>query len=504
MSPRNTGNKGVSKNGPGEPDLNLLYDLYHQGNLRQAMALAVRKLSDFPHSLTLNKLAGDLAGDLGEFDVAVNYFRRVIEIAPNDGETFFKIGMAFQLKGDNAKAAESFRRSADILPREPLIHKYLGITLHALGDAAAAEVSFRAVQELLPNDPEAHKNVGVALNAIGKRQEAVKSFEKALALKPDYPEALNDLGLALKESGAGADAIDKYLKALALDPTFENVQLNLIEVLTEADPPTANSHPIVLADQRIRALSSKVSARELTNEAVIDFLVYGAKLLASSKIDINENWSQAFKQNNIDLNCGRHMAIFNRHNVIPACCFGCYKVIVSPTTVINLVKLFFIFDMMKLKNNNTRKCIVELRSAFKGAYKGFIYCSSIDEATEVSAQLKALVDDYIDTPPSVSIKRGCSEYSLAYPGFEKAEKDTPSTVSYDEVWGEIEHAYDAEHPSGERPKLTPTLGGASLRDFLVIQNWLAYARGIGDLSAEEAGACGLGSAQVFEMAKTRI
>ena len=45
--------------------------------------------------------------------------------------------------------------------------------------------------------------------------------------------------------------------------------------------------------------------------------------------------------------------------------------------VIDLIKLSFLFKNLKLENNNTRKCMVEIRNEISGNYKGYIYCEGI-------------------------------------------------------------------------------------------------------------------------------
>ena len=46
----------------------------------------------------------------------------------------------------------------------------------------------------------------------------------------------------------------------------------------------------------------------------------------------------------------------------------------------NLIKLFFIFNNINLENNNIRKCIVETRKNVVGNYKGYVFCTGLDEA----------------------------------------------------------------------------------------------------------------------------
>lgn len=71
------------------------------------------------------------------------------------------------------------------------------------------------------------------------------------------------------------------------------------------------------------------------------------------------------------------MAIFDKFDVIPKYCFDCYKVLITPHTIMDLFKLLMIFEKITLPLDNTRKCMVETRDACSGTYKGFIYCRGI-------------------------------------------------------------------------------------------------------------------------------
>ena len=86
--------------------------------------------------------------------------------------------------------------------------------------------------------------------------------------------------------------------------------------------------------------------------------------------------------------CKRHMSVFINFNIIPKYCFSCYKVLVEPRTVVELFKLMVLFEKLKLPNDNTRKCMVEDREEVSGTYKGFVYCTGIEEGKEILIILK--------------------------------------------------------------------------------------------------------------------
>ena len=79
-------------------------------------------------------------------------------------------------------------------------------------------------------------------------------------------------------------------------------------------------------------------------------------------LNLDYKETQIFKKIKQIMNCDRHFKVFNEYKIIPKFCFNCYKIQITCNNVIDLIKLFFFFNNLNLKNNNIRKCIVELRN----------------------------------------------------------------------------------------------------------------------------------------------
>ena len=55
------------------------------------------------------------------------------------------------------------------------------------------------------------------------------------------------------------------------------------------------------------------------------------------------------------------------------------------------MKLYVVFDNIKLDKDNSRKCMIELRPEVPGNYKGLIFCNSIAETEIVLNQVKKIL-----------------------------------------------------------------------------------------------------------------
>ena len=153
--------------------------------------------------------------------------------------------------------------------------------------------------------------------------------------------------------------------------------------------------------------------------------------------------------------------------------------------VIDLIKLYFVFDKINLQNNNTRKCAIELRDKIKGNYKGYIYCRELIEAKEIKEKLnKILVNENFDKF-KIELKHGCTEYYNSFPKFKKINLDGEQEFNYNKNWYKMENTIDQLEPiRSEKNKkiLIQSSKGINLSDILIIKNWISYAFIIGDHS----------------------
>lgn len=178
--------------------------------------------------------------------------------------------------------------------------------------------------------------------------------------------------------------------------------------------------------------------------------------------------------------CTRHMSVFDRFNAIPEYCFNCYKVVIKPRTVVELFKLMVVLDNLQLVNDNTRKCLVEGREYVRDTYTGLIYCLGIKEGEELLNTIRKVISDEISDKIPVTLKRGCSEYGLAYPEY----TNTENGMEYREEWRAYEELIDKVIDVHSLPKLPDTNNRPAYnrQDAKVMLAWIRYAAMIGDLS----------------------
>ena len=179
---------------------------------------------------------------------------------------------------------------------------------------------------------------------------------------------------ALDENNGDIEKSIEYFSLALKIKQKNNISINgLLESLDRYNPNKMYDNRIIYINNQYRKIILKNLFKEkITDDAVSNLYLAGEKIYKSNNIDFLSDSTQIFKRNGINLNCDRHMFVFNKHNIIPKNCFGCYKVQVDPKNVLELLKLYLLFDSINLKNNNIRKCLVELRNNVSGFYKGVI------------------------------------------------------------------------------------------------------------------------------------
>src|SRR5210317_1313394 len=183
------------------------------------------------------------------------------------------------------------------------------------------------------NNFDISNNIGVALYNLGRFLEASTMFEQTITFNNKYIPAYENLAVTQKLLG-----------------NYENYIINI--------------------DKKLRKLESLHKKNiSINNTNISDILNKSERVLKDSNINFNFNETQIFRRNKIDLNCKRHLDIFATHKIIPKFCFSCFKVQITLDNILDLIKLYFYFNNVNLKNNNIRKCVVELRKNVSGNYK---------------------------------------------------------------------------------------------------------------------------------------
>jgi tetratricopeptide (TPR) repeat protein len=512
-----------SKNGLINNQLDHLFDLYNTGLMDEAEEYSLQLLEEYPQSLPVINVLGAIYMAQGELKKAVSVFDDMIAINPSFPEPYNNRGVALKGLGELERAKADYNKAISIridyvdayynlgnvlerLGNTSDAEKYylsaikykpdyaqpynnLGNIKQNAGDIVAAVECYQKAIEYLPTYPEAYNNLGSIKLRQSRLNEAEKYFRQAIKFMPNYAEAHHNLGCALIELGRLTEAFDCLRYAFISDVSNSYYCASFVHLMNFFISSNHENCPYVLLQESMGKVCMERSLKTtIPNSSVRSLYQQASSIYTELKQNLVLGRTQLYRGNTFDRHCDRHKKIFEKYNVIPKACFGCYKVTIEPRSVIELFKLLFVFDVMKLPNDNSRKCIVEVRPNVSGSYKGFIYCDDYEEAEEVLLIISQCISESIGEGVPMAIKRGCSEYYEPYPEYKAVGDNGSCDLQYDSEWSEYENNIDSELKLADPSVLnyfTHNHQGVTLYDFLVMRNWLSYAATIGDDSYRE-------------------
>ena len=259
------------------PHLQLLsHALIRSGSLEQARQYLDRAMSLAPDFAPLYEDKGSLEGMEGNFDVAVELFRRAVQLDPGNSSAHKKLARALADAGRGEEAdaaidsylehdedasmavvgAEHYRAAryeeAESALRQALrknpenvnAMRFLAMTYHRqnknMGDA---EALLRNAIAIAPDFHQAYTNLGRVLIDNGKYADAKAAYETLLSLKPADDDAWAGLGRACAYAGEVEEAAEAYRQSLKLDPEVPSIHMALAHMLkTLGDQDGALTH----------------------------------------------------------------------------------------------------------------------------------------------------------------------------------------------------------------------------------------------------------------------
>jgi len=518
---------------PSQQQIEALLALYNSGRMQEAENAAKNLLVTYPKTLLLHNIYGAALLEQGKSQQSLSVFEKAIALQPDYAVTHGNLGSALHRLGRLEEALKSYNRVIELNPDHPTAYANRGDVFADLGRPKEALKDFEKALQLKPDYIEVLYSGGNVLSEQGQLEESLANYDKCVKLKPGFVEAHVNRGNTLKKLGRLEEAVISYQKAIQLNPEKAEASINLgnilitqgkfkeairvvqmpldkepknreamkclIGALNYCSPEAAIEGAHAKVQEKLQKIVPETDIPNITNESVQKLYRQSYSEVASSGLPLNNYTpTQIWRGDNYYQGCDRHFVVFNNFNVIPEYCFACYKVYVEPRTVVELIKLMMVFDFIELPDDKTRKCMVEIRPKIPGAYKGYIYCQGHDEGMEILKMVREVVAEKISKDVQVILKRGCSEYALAYPEFVQNDENGNSVMTYKQEWGEQEDYTDKNLVKHIYPPVLDSYNhsGLTLRDTLVMHNWLAYAAAIGDSSYMEISAAPVEKLQI--------
>ena len=374
----------------------------------------------------------------------------------------------------------------------PTILNLKGLILFSLNSYNDALICFE--EALINIDKKNFKNNDLLISILnnkgmtnlnfGNFSQAINDFNKILNINSNFYQAYNHLGVAYENLGDREKSIKYYIKSNNLNDKYVPARTNLIKALTFCKTTSHESNNILTTTLKLNENNFYYNPeKKIDPKSIFSTLKKVNSIIQKNLGEISSRDTQTFRRGNRNLNCSRHKKIFKEKKIIPKFCFNCFKIVIEPKNLIELIKLHILFDNFEFKNGNPRKCMIEARKNINGIYKGYIYCNSLDEAEQILDDILNSLKINISSDIKYQIKRGCTEYLDVYPEY----KDLKDLMNYQDDWKIYEDEIENKFPYLKANDIERiTIPGISLRDILTIRNWIYFAYLNNDKSYEFA------------------
>ena len=157
----------------------------------------------------------------GRLSEALDVYKLILDDNPAHPDALHLAGVVALQAGDAELAIDLIGKAIDVQPHFRYYSNF-GNALNARGDLDGAVECFRQSLSFNPDHAETYYNLGAVLQTQGKLAEAIENYRKAMSIKPDYAEAYGNLGTVYQIQGKVEEAIACYTKALSIENAGDN------------------------------------------------------------------------------------------------------------------------------------------------------------------------------------------------------------------------------------------------------------------------------------------
>jgi tetratricopeptide (TPR) repeat protein len=205
---------------------------------REGSRVALEKLLvKEPKNYFFHYLLAESKYALGFLDEAARHYRTAIELKPDFGVAYYKIGVCLYRMGKLTESLESFSAILAMKGQGHAMASYFyGLLNQFLGNDAQAEEGFRILRGVSKQSLIANYYLARLKLKHSRWQEAIPLLEELLLATPGLAEAWYLKGLAHMGLHDNMEASTCFRKTLELNPTDTRARGNL-ELLTEVPEP---------------------------------------------------------------------------------------------------------------------------------------------------------------------------------------------------------------------------------------------------------------------------
>lgn len=146
-----------------------------------------------------------------------NEVEQKLKEKPDDPDLWYHLADLQERDGQYKEAIESYKKAVQLKPDMGYAYFKIGTAYNHLDQPADAVAAFKKAIRYMPNFAVAYNNLAVAYAKLGKKTEEIRALKKAIRLRPDYATARFNLAVAYLKAGDKKAAMAEYRSLKKID-----------------------------------------------------------------------------------------------------------------------------------------------------------------------------------------------------------------------------------------------------------------------------------------------
>ena len=212
-------------------------DAYYQlGTVYEELRDFEKALETYKQYIGLNpesKWAGYLrigvcAKETGQYEEAINAYKRALEEKPDDVSICTKLAETYQMGNQFDNAAEAYENLVRLDPSQATFYYGKVVKMYdSAGDYEKAIKAAEKIVELNPKSELAVYNLAIMYQKLEKPKQAIETLKKALIINPNYDLAYYNIGLNYFKLENYKEAVDAFKKFIEITPDNADAWYNI-------------------------------------------------------------------------------------------------------------------------------------------------------------------------------------------------------------------------------------------------------------------------------------
>ncbi len=145
-------------------------------------------------------------------------------------EVYLGLGNAYYEKNEPRVAIDYYKKVVDLDPENIEAYVNLGNAYFSEEEFNKSVESYKMALQLSPDDSNIYSNLGVAYIEMGEIEKAHKYLEESIRLDPANESAIYNLGILFAINNNGEKAMEQYRKLIELNSDMAGSLLKILEL----------------------------------------------------------------------------------------------------------------------------------------------------------------------------------------------------------------------------------------------------------------------------------